>query len=89
MAQQHESGGGMNGTLIAFLFGAAIGATLGLMYAPKPGRDTRTMIRDRYQDWRERAGDVATTAREKANEFATVAREKIRRGEHEEDLQGA
>ena len=80
----------MNAGLIAFLCGAAIGATVGLMYAPKPGRETRTMIRDRYQDWRERAGDVATTAREKANEFATVAREKFRRGENnEEDMQGA
>jgi gas vesicle protein len=83
----------MNGLLVGFLMGTVIGATIGMLYAPKPGRETRAMIRDRYQDWRERAGDMAGTAREKAGEFATAARERFRRGgverEREEEMQGA
>lgn len=86
---QHDNGGGMNGLLVGFIMGAAIGTTLGLLYAPKSGRETRMMIRDKYQDWRERAGDMASTAREKAGEFATATRERFRRREQEEEIQGA
>jgi gas vesicle protein len=32
---------------IGLLIGAAVGATLGILYAPRSGKETRTIIRDK------------------------------------------
>jgi len=86
---QNDSGSGMNGLLVGFLVGAAVGAALGVLYAPKSGKETRAVIGEKYKDIRNRAGEAASNARERVGEFATAAREKFRRGEPEDDLQGA
>lgn len=86
---QHDSGSGMNGLLVGFIVGAAVGTALGMLYAPKSGKETRAMIGEKYKDIRNRAGEAAANARERVGEFATAARERFRRGEAEEDLQGA
>ena len=47
----------MNRKLVAGVFsGAVIGATLGLLAAPKPGKDTRQLVRNK-------AGNLATSMR--------------------------
>lgn len=66
---------------IGFLAGAIIGGAAALLYAPRPGKETREilksktmeageMVRERVGDVREKVGDV----REKVSEI----REKIR-----------
>lgn len=86
---QNDSGSGMNGLLVGFLIGAAVGAALGVLYAPKSGKETRAVIGEKYREIRNRAGAAAANARERVGEFATATRERFRRGETEEDLQGA
>ena len=49
------------GKLIWFAAGAAIGAAVALLYAPKPGVETRRFIREKS---REGADAVADTSRE-------------------------
>ena len=49
-----EDGGGVAG-LGWFLAGAAVGAMLGVLFAPRSGRETRELIGDRLEDFRDRA----------------------------------
>ncbi len=51
-----ESGGGT--IALALLAGAAIGAAVALMMAPRTGQDMRRVIRKRAQGLRETAGGV-------------------------------
>jgi len=58
---------------IGFLVGAAIGVTVGFLYAPRPGKETRAMIKQKAEEVKEKVGEVA----EKAKEAATEARAKV------------
>lgn len=55
-AETHASNGGT--MALAVLAGAAIGAAVALMFAPKTGRDMRRVIRKRADGLRETAGHV-------------------------------
>jgi len=48
---------------VAAIIGAAIGAAVGLLYAPKEGKATRQYIRDRTIRMREQAMDAARRIR--------------------------
>lgn len=63
----HDDNGVSTGTVIvSFLAGAALGAGLALLYAPKSGRETREQI-----------ADLADDAVEKIKEYAKEAQTKI------------
>ena len=49
---------GMDRFVTGMLFGAVVGAAIGLLIAPKPGSETRQLVR-------ERAGKFVGTARER------------------------
>ena len=60
--ETHESGdhgdSAVSTVALAVLAGAAIGAAVALMLAPRSGRDTRRVIRSRAEGLRETAGNV-------------------------------
>ena len=58
---------------IGFLVGAAVGVAIGFLYAPKPGSETREMLRHKAEEAREKAEEVA----EKAKETAAQARKRV------------
>lgn len=63
----HNDNGVSTGTVVvSFLAGAALGAGLALLYAPKSGRETREQI-----------ADLADDAVEKIKEYAKDAQNKI------------
>jgi len=63
----HDDNGVSTGTVIvSFLAGAALGAGLALLYAPKSGQETREQI-----------ADLADDAVEKIKEYAKDAQTKI------------
>ena len=43
--------------VMAVLTGAAVGFTIGLLYAPRPGEESRALLQKRVSDLRERAED--------------------------------
>ncbi|MCA9789250.1 MAG: YtxH domain-containing protein [Cyanobacteria bacterium HKST-UBA06] len=66
-----------------FILGGAIGALIGLLFAPRPGRETRQIIRDEFNnqldgargELEDRASEVCSTVREKADEIRNRAHE--------------
>jgi gas vesicle protein len=50
---------------IGLLFGAVVGLAIGFLYAPKPGKETREIIKEKVEDWREKASDLVDKVKEK------------------------
>ena len=66
---KYESSGGTAGTAITFLIiGLGIGAALGLLLAPKPGRQLRKDLRRSYDDALETASDWTDEAKDRFEE---------------------
>jgi gas vesicle protein len=84
MAQHDDSGG--PGFFTGFLMGGIFGFVAGVLFAPKPGDEIRSMIVERGTEWRDRAEELAAMARERANSVATESRRAAQRirGEMEE-----
>ncbi len=73
MAEHDEFGA----FLIGFIVGGLTGAAVALLFAPKSGEETRTIIRDKAIELRDRASESAQTAVRQAETVASEAREKI------------
>ena len=73
--------------LVWFVAGAAIGASLALLYAPQSGRDTRRLIKKKTREGREVLSDTSRDLMDKGRELyekglrvADDAAEMIERG---------
>jgi gas vesicle protein len=60
-----------------FLAGLGLGAVVGVLYAPKPGRETREEILRRAEESRDFVKERARQAREQANLWADRGREFV------------
>lgn len=65
----------------ALLIGALIGAGVGMLTAPRSGEETRSLIRDKSMEMKDRAGGVITDTRDRAgralDEFVMSTTERI------------
>jgi gas vesicle protein len=75
------------GSLVWFIAGAAVGASIALLYAPQSGKETRRYIKKKTREGREAladsAGDLMDRGRElyeKGLRVADEAAEMIERG---------
>ena len=81
---KYESSAGAVGTSVTFLFiGLGVGAALGLLFAPKSGRQMRKDLRRSYEDaletisdWTDDAKDRFDEAVERGADFADELRAK-------------
>ena len=73
-SMEKESGGGL---LTGLLVGGVIGVGLGLLYAPRPGRETREMIRQRAENVKSRAEELGDDLKEKTGEIRSMVRERV------------
>ena len=83
-----SSEGSPIGTAITFLLiGLGAGALVGLLLAPKTGKQFRREIRRGYEDARESIGEWADEARDRVREVGDRVRDAASRGaEMAEDL---
>jgi gas vesicle protein len=83
---KYESSDGSTGTAVTFLLiGVGVGAALGLLLAPKTGRQLRKDLRRSYDDVLETASDWTDEAKErledvveKSGDFADEMRAKAK-----------
>ena len=65
-----------------FLVGAFIGLTIGILYAPRPGKETRQQlkekaeeVKEKAEEVKEKAEDIIEKARDQAEEIINKAKE--------------
>src|SRR5688500_3987076 len=75
---EEEAGGG--GFLIGLLCGTALGAAIGLMFAPKAGSEFRQRLYDSTGDIRRRASETYDQASEQMNNIVSKGRQAVDRG---------
>ena len=76
---------GRVGTAITFLLiGLGAGTAIGLLFAPKPGKQMRKELRRRYEDaretiedWKEEAKEAAEDALDRGSEIADELRDRV------------
>jgi gas vesicle protein len=56
-------------TLLAFVLGGLIGAALGVLYAPKPGRETRSNIKKFGEEIVDTVSNLSDDFKENENQF--------------------
>jgi len=61
---------------IGFIVGAAIGLAVGFLYAPRPGSETRTLLREKAAVAKEKAEEIIEEAKERAKKIIADARGK-------------
>ena len=86
---------GLDKFVTGLLAGALVGAAFGLLLAPKPGKETRQIVRERAGEYlgtaRERAEEYIGPARERAEGYVGTARERVRnlrRSNNQEEMEG-
>jgi gas vesicle protein len=62
---------------IGFAVGATLGLAVGLLYAPKPGYETRADLRDKLVGAEETAERILSEARDKAATIVNEAKAKV------------
>jgi gas vesicle protein len=67
--------------LLLILGGVALGALLGILYAPRSGERTRRQLRRGYEDMRDRATDFGDDLLERAEELRQSVAERISAGQ--------
>ena len=76
-----------NGSIGWFLAGLGLGAIVGLLYAPKSGRETREELLDRLEDGRDYVKKRGEDARDRATEWVDKGKEAV--GRHKESISSA
>lgn len=71
--------------MFGLLCGAAVGAAIGLLFAPKSGAELRTQIADSADKLRRRAGEKYDQASQAVNEVVDRGKEAVRRGREKFD----
>jgi gas vesicle protein len=85
VGKYESSEGNTAATAITFLLiGLGAGTLIGLLFAPKPGKQMRKELRRRYEDaretlddWKEDAKEVAEDALERGQEIADELRDRV------------
>lgn len=69
-----------SGSFGLFLKGALVGAVLGLLFAPRAGRETRDFLSERGSEFYDKASYIAKDTRDRAQSLVSDARQKIESG---------
>ena len=62
---------------IGFVIGAIAGVAIGFLYAPKAGKETRAMLKEKAGEVKEKAEEVTARAKEAAVEAGKKVKEKL------------
>lgn len=77
MALSNNDKTSSNGFLLGLTLGAAVGFLSGVLFAPKPGNETRAIIMDTGREWKEKAEEITSTTREKLSKATAKGKKTI------------
>ena len=66
-----------SGFAIGLVVGAVLGLAIGFLFAPRPGEETRQLLKEKAGEARERAAKVARKVRQTAGEAVKKAQAKV------------
>ena len=66
---------------IGFILGAVAGVAIGFLYAPKAGKETRELLKEKAGEVKEKAGEVAVKAKEAATEATKRVGDRLKHKE--------
>jgi gas vesicle protein len=82
---RYESSGNVGTAITFLLIGLGAGAVVGMLFAPKAGRQMRKDLRKGYDtaretldDWKDSAKDFAEDAIERGSDFADDLRDRVK-----------
>jgi gas vesicle protein len=89
MTRGSEEQSTLGTSLMVFLLGVAVGATVAILYAPAAGTDTRAQIADKASQLKDRAADISQQVAARAEELKgrVVARTHRVEGDVESTMQ--
>ena len=58
-----------SGCFIGFIMGVIVGAAIGFLYAPNPGKETRELVKDRAAKIKVKTAQLAEEVKEKAHQM--------------------
>jgi len=64
-------------TVLAFLLGGIIGASLGMLFAPRPGNETREKLKVLLEDLGDKAEVLVEEGKEKVDDIVQEAKGKF------------
>ena len=76
MSDDHGSGASV---ILAFLLGGLTGAALAILYAPRPGTETRELLRGRIREGAERGKQLRTKVESRGREMLDEASQYVDR----------
>ena len=71
---EKESGGSF---AIGFLIGAVVGVAVGFLYAPKAGKETRALLKQKASEVKEKASEVTAKVAGSAMEAGKKVRNRL------------
>jgi gas vesicle protein len=74
----NRNSGAMMGVGLAA--GLALGLAIGLLYAPRPGKETRAILKERAMEVKDKAGEMAEDMKERAGSMMQMAKERMHAG---------
>jgi gas vesicle protein len=82
---KYESSGNVGTAVTFLLIGLGAGAVVGMLFAPKAGRQMRRDLRrgydnarETFDDWKETARDFAEDVAERGSDFADDLKDRVR-----------
>lgn len=63
--------------MLAFILGGIIGAAVGILYAPRAGKETRDKLKDLGEDLAEKIEDMGDDVKNKTKQMVAEGKEKI------------
>ena len=81
MSDSEDTTGSIATSLMTFLLGVAVGATVAILYAPASGTETRAQIADKAHQLKDKATELKDQVATRATEWKEKAAGMIRRGE--------
>jgi len=83
VSEVQEPQGSIGNTLLIFLLGVAVGATVAILYAPAAGSETRAQIAEKAGQLKDKASQLSSQVAEKASEWKDRASAMLHRAEQQ------